>query len=67
MKDIQRKLDWRLNNILIAQQKASAKLKDVEMIIEMRKGNEKSLRAIGKKLKMSHQKVDNLLKQFGIL
>ena len=67
MKDIQRKLDWRLNNILIAQQKASAKLKDVEMIIEMRKGNEKSLRAIGKKLNMSHQKVDNLLKQFGIL
>ena len=66
MNNLQRKLDWRLNNLLQAQQKITEKVKAVKQIIDMRKENEMSLRDIGKKLGMSHTKVEYILKQFGL-
>ena len=66
MNNLQKKLDWRLHNLLQAQQKITEKVKAVEQIIDMRKVNEMSLREIGKELKMSHTKVEYILKQFGL-
>ena len=66
MINLHKKLNWRLHNLKVHQEKIAEKVKEVEQIIEMRAGNEKSLRKIGEKLGMSHQKVDNIIKLWNI-
>jgi DNA-directed RNA polymerase specialized sigma subunit len=66
MINLHKKLDWRLNNLRIAQKRIKKKIQEVNEIIKLRQENELSLRDIGKRLGMSHQKVDNIIKQFGI-
>jgi DNA-directed RNA polymerase specialized sigma subunit len=63
---LQQKLDWRLNNLLVAQNRITEKIKAVEQIIKLRKKNEMSLRDIGDQIGMSHENVRNILKQFGL-
>jgi len=62
--NVLQKVDWRLSNLITSQKRIEKKIKEAKMIIKLRTKNEMSLRSIGRKLGMSGQQVNNILKIF---
>ena len=62
--NVLQKVDWRLSNLITSQKRIEKKIKDAKMITKLRTKDEMSLRSIGRKLGMSGQQVNNILKIF---
>lgn len=62
--NVLQRVDWRLSNLITSQKRIEKKIKEAKMIIKLRTKNEMSLRSIGRKLGMSGQQVNNILKIF---
>lgn len=64
--NVQKKLDWRLSNLIVRQNIVAKKIEQIKIIMDMRLKNEMSLRKIGKEIGMTGEGIRQILKQFGI-